>query len=262
VGDAHAKPGLRTLPLGKTSYGFGDIPWYQILHDIGDPDYYVARYDGEIRYADDALGAFIERLRALDLYDRTLMVVTADHGETLDEPTHHRYFGHEFVAYEEDARIPLIVHEPAGHRRLAAVDPGTAVPSIDVAPTILDLLGVEVPAEFEGRSLLRATRAAEEPIFTLGAYGSARVEHSVGTQRAVLRGPWRYVFNTLDRTEELYDHREDPQEARNLALALPDQTADLRRVLDDFMALPGRHNRASEPIDAELQRLRALGYLP
>lgn len=259
VGDAHSRPGLQSLPVGEGNVGFGDIPKYQLLNGIRDPDYYVARYDAEIRYADDELRTFFDRLRELDLYDHTLLVVTADHGETLDEPTHQRHFGHEFLAYEEDTRIPLIVREPATRRRLAELDRDAVVHSMDVAPTILDLLGIEIPAGFEGKSLLRAAHAADDPVFSFGAYGS-RDERTIGTQRSVLRGPWRYVLNTRDRTEELYDRRDDPGEARNVAGEQPEQLAGLRRALDDFMARPGKQNRAPILDPAERKRLEALGY--
>jgi arylsulfatase A-like enzyme len=260
VADAHAKPGQSSLPLGDSNVGFGDVPKYQILFGKTDPDYYVARYDAEIRYADDALGAFFARLRELGLYDQTLFVVTADHGETLDEPTHHRHFGHEFLAYEEDARIPLIVREPAGHRRLAALDANALFLSIDLAPTLLDLLGAEIPAAFEGQSLLRTARPPDDPVFSLGSYGSPD-ERTIGTQRGVLRGPWRYLINTKDGAEELYDRREDPHEAKDVAAAQLDQLAELRRLLAGFMAKPGQRNRASDLSAAERERLRALGYL-
>jgi arylsulfatase A-like enzyme len=261
VGDAHATPGRRTLPLGQTNIGFGDIPRYQILQGIQDPDYYVARYDAEIRYADDALGTFFERLRSLGLYDRTLIAVTADHGETLDEPTHRRYFSHGLVAYEEDARIPLVIREPAGRPRLADVEATAAVLSIDVAPTLLELLGVDVPAEFEGRSVLRGPRASEEPIFSLGSYGTMQTERLMGTQKSVLRGPWRYLINSLDGAEELYDHRNDPREERNVAATSPEVLGDLRRLLADFLANPGTRNRVSDVSPEERERLRALGYV-
>jgi arylsulfatase A-like enzyme len=261
VADAHAKPGQRTLPLGASNVGLGEIPKYQILSGQSDPDYYVARYDAEIRYVDDELGKFFARLRELDLYDHTLVAVTADHGETLADANRQRYFAHEFLTYEEDARIPLIVREPAGSRRLAALDPDTLFLSIDVAPTLLDLVGAPIPAEFEGQSLLRATRAAEDPAFSLGSYGSPD-EKTIGTQRAVLRGAWRYVYNTKDGAEELYDRSADPREANNVAAAHPEQLAELRRVLAEFMAKPGQRNRAPvlNPLDRE--RLRSLGYVP
>ena len=261
VGDAHATPGRRSLPLGDTNIGFGDIPRYQILNGNQDPDFYVARYDGEIRYADDALGEFFQRLRALGLYDRTVIAVTADHGETLDEPNHRRYFSHGLVAYEEDAHIPLIVHEPAGRRRLSGVDANAAVLSIDVAPTLLELVDAAVPAEFEGRSILRGARAPEEPIFSLGSYGTVQTERMMGTQKGVLRSGWRYLINSLDGAEELYDHRGDPHEERNVAAANSEVLADLRRVLAEFLAHPGAQNRASDVSPEERERLKALGYV-
>ena len=260
VGDAHARPGLRSLPLGDANVGFAMIPKYQILNGARDPDYYVARYDAEIRYADDALGAFFARLRELGLWSHTLTVVTADHGETLDEPTHRRYFAHEQLTYEEDARIPLIVHEPDGSRDLTDLDRDALVLSIDVAPTLLDLVGAAIPVEFEGQSLLRGPRDADEPVFSFGTY-VPREERTIGTQRSVLRGPWRYVINTLDGVEEIFDHRDDPREAHNVAATHPEEREALRRLLAEFMARPTTQNHPSDLSDAERERLKELGYL-
>lgn len=259
VGDAHAKPGQRALPLGESNIGFHDIPRYQILNGVRDPDYYVARYDAEIRYADAALGDFFATLRTSGLFDRTLVVVTADHGETLDEPNHQRYFSHGLVAYEEDARIPLIVREPAGGERLSRVDTKRPILSIDVAPTMLDLLGVEIPAAFEGRSVVPAVRADEEVIYSFGSYGTPIQEQRMGTQLSVRRGPWRYVFNTIDGREELYDHRADPAETANVGAAHPTELAELRQLVADFRK--GARNPESPLSDDEREKLRALGYV-
>jgi arylsulfatase len=261
VGDAYAKPGRRVLPLGGGNAGFGEIPKYQILNGIQDPDYYVARYDAEIRYADDAIGELVARLRALGLWERTLMAVTADHGETLDEPTHRRYFSHGLIAYEEVARIPLIVHEPAGGKRLAAVDAKKPALSIDLAHTILDLVGVAIPDAFDGRSMVRAQRTEDEIIFSFGSYGTPLTEQRLGTQLSVRRGPWRYIINSLDGAEEIYDHRSDPTESTNLASANPPELADLRRILADFRAGPGARNPESAVSEEERQKLRSLGYV-
>jgi arylsulfatase A-like enzyme len=260
VADAHAKPGRRVLPLGDSNIGFHEIPRYQILNGVQDPDYYVARYDAEIRYADAALGDFFAKLRALGLWDRTLVVVTADHGETLDEPHHQRNFTHGLVAYEEDARIPLIVHEPAG-KRLAAVDTKRPILSIDVAPTMLDLLGVEIPPAFEGRSAVPAVRADDEILYSFGSYGTPIQEQRMGTQLSVRRGPWRYVLNTIDGAEELYDHGSDPAEATNVAAAHPTELAELRRLVADFRAGKGARNPESPVGDDEREKLRSLGYV-
>ena len=261
VHDEHAKPGRQALPLGSTNVGFGDIPRYQILHGERDPDYYIARYDAEIRYADQALGEFVARLRALGLYDELLLVVTADHGETLDEANHRRYFSHGLVAYEEVSRIPLIVHEPHDQKRLGALDRNAPALTIDLAPTMLDMLGVEAPPEMEGRSMLRAPRAVDEVAYSLGSYGSVIHEKQMGTQWSLRRGPWRYIFNTLDGGEELYDHRVDPGEEHNVAAITADALEESRRLLADYMKQPAQQNRASDVSPEERERLKALGYV-
>jgi arylsulfatase A-like enzyme len=261
VGDAYAKPGRRLLPLGRGSKVFRAIPAYQILNGIQDPDYYVARYDGEIRYADDALGEFFADLKSLGLYDGALIVVTADHGETLEEPTHRRYFSHGYIAYEEVSRVPLIMHEPGRGRRLATLDAAQPVMTMDIAPTILDLAGAEIPNAFEGRSLLAGARTADAAIYSLGAYGLPRIERIVGTQFSVLRGPWRYIMNSLDGGEELYDHRGDAGETQNLAPSAPPVLGELRREIQDYLASPSARGRTSDVSPKERERLKALGYV-
>lgn len=260
LGDAMAGAKPAALRLGAGNRGFAEIPLYQILHGVRDPRYYVARYDAEIRYTDEALGDFVSQLKALDLFDGTLLAVTADHGETLDEPSHRRYFSHGLVAYEEDSRVPLVLHAVRGRRRLAAIDATRPVLSIDVAPTLLDLLGVKAPPQFAGRSILRAPRAADAAILSFGSYGSEHLEREVGTQWSVRRGPWRYVFNTIDGAEELYDHRRDGRERSNVAAEHPAELGALRRFVNAHRSAPGAHNRASEVSPDELERLRALGY--
>ncbi len=282
VGDALAlRPGPAPLALGSSDWVFGQIPAYQALEGRGDPRFYVARYDAEIRYADAALGTFFARLEDLGLWDRSLVVVTADHGETLVEPGHKRYFAHGTVAYEETVRIPLLIREAFARRRLQAVARDAPVSSLDVAPTVLGLLGVPSPAGFEGRNLLGERRSddasAERTVnnerrgihsrgaddaatLSLGAYGSEQLEKRIGTQWTVLREPWRYVRNSLDGSEELYDHRGDPTEATNVAAAQPAVVAALRAELDRYFA----HGRASSvPVEMtpeHAEALKALGY--
>ncbi len=261
VNDGKATFGTRALPAGASSWVFGAIPSYQVLGEHRDPEYYVARYDAEIRYSDDALGAFFVRLRTLGLWDRTLVVVTADHGETLADPHHHRYFSHGVVTYEEVSRVPLIVHEPGGRGRLARVDATRPVMAIDIAPTVLDLLGIEAPATFEGRSILRGAHGPETPLVSLGAYGRDELEKRIGTQFSVRRGPWRYVVNSRDGSEELYDHRDDPAERRNVAATTAAILAELRPTLQGVLAATGGAARPVDITPEHREKLRALGYV-
>jgi arylsulfatase A-like enzyme len=260
VGDSFAKPGQRELPLGAGDAVLGQIPSYQILNGNRDPDYYVARYDGEIRYADEALGDFFQELRSLRLFDSALIAVTADHGETLDEPTHRCFFSHGTIAYEEVSRVPLIVREPGGHRRLGSLDSTRPVMSMDIAPTVLDLMGFEIPSAFEGKSLLRASHDADTVIFSMGTYGSMP-QRVIGTQFSALRGQWRYIFNTLDGTEEIYDHQTDPGEQKNLVADGPSALAELRSEVQTYLTKPHAEMRVPEVSAGQRKALRALGYV-
>ena len=260
VGDAHASPRPLLLPIGSADWVMGRIPAYQVLGDRREADFYVARYDAEIRYADEALGRFFARLRQIGRWDDTLVVVTADHGETLAEPGHKRYFAHGTITYDEVVRIPLVVREPHGERRLRAAPADQAVTSLDVAPTVLDLLGQPPEPAFRGRSLLRGARPAA-PVFSFGAYGTELLEKTIGTQFSVLEGPWRYVVNSQDGSEELYDHRDDAAESRNVAVQQPARRAALRAALAGLRSESRREAQAVEMTAEHHQALRALGYV-
>jgi len=253
-------PAAPLLRIGGADWVFGEIPAYQALEGRRDPAFYVARYDAEIHYADAHLGAFFDRLRALGLLDRSVVALTADHGETLDDPGHKRYFAHGAITYEEVVRVPLVVREPGGGTRLRAVAADRPVALVDLAPTLLDLLGQPVPSAFEGRDLLHTPPVEDEPLFSLGAFGSDRLEKEIGTQFSVRRGPWRYVVNTRDGAEELFDHRTDPAEQRNVAAAFPAVRASRAAELGAFLsrrvsAMP----MTQDP--AQIEALRSLGYV-
>lgn len=252
----------KDLPIGETDWEYGEIPRYQLLGDSTDANYYVARYDAEIRYMDGALGRFFGELKKRGLYDDTLIAVTADHGETLVEQGHQRYFSHGVITYEEVVRIPLVVREPHGEKKLAAVQRERPLSSLDLAPTLLELAGSPIPGGFQGRNLLRATLDPEEPIVSLGGYGTENLEQGIGTQFSVRRGPWRYIVNTKGGAQELYDHRDDPVEAKNV-IAEPGKAdvAALRARIDGTVG----ETRVAAPAptigEDQAAGLRALGYV-
>ncbi len=259
VGDGPAAE-PRLLPIGASDWVLRQIPAYQALEGRRDAAFYVARYDAEIRYADEQLGRFFDRLRQLGLYDESVVAVTADHGETLDDPGHKRYFAHGAITYEEVVRVPLVVREARGGRRLHAVAADRPVGLIDLAPTLLDLLGQPVPPTFEGRDLLRAAPSEDEAIFSLGAFGTDVLEKEIGTQFSVRRGPWRYIVNSPDGSEELFDHRTDPTEQHNVAGAEPALREARAAELRAFLA---RRVPAAPMTEdpAQIEALRSLGYV-
>ncbi|MDP8235256.1 MAG: sulfatase, partial [Candidatus Erginobacter occultus] len=128
-------------------YG-GDIDGRDYIHndrvhpgmDPEDLERIIALYDGEIAFTDKHIGMVIEKLKELDLFDRTLIVITGDHG---DEFFEHGNKGHRLTLYEEVIRVPLIIRIPEKVNRSGRVE--TTVGIIDIAPTILDRLGVSPP---------------------------------------------------------------------------------------------------------------------
>jgi arylsulfatase A-like enzyme len=126
-----------------------DIPAYQRIE--GEHNYfdYVDRYDGEIRYVDEALGLLIEQLKAQGLWDDAVVIFTADHGESMGE--HGIYFTHHLHVWEETVRVPLVVRLPQtlSPRRVQSL-----CSPMDLMPTLLEYLHITPAGQFDGRSLL------------------------------------------------------------------------------------------------------------
>jgi arylsulfatase A-like enzyme len=218
----------------------------------GDLEHIVACYDAEIRSMDRAFGRLMDGLRDRGLDAHTLIVFTSDHGEEFGE---HGSVGlHAHTLFHELLRVPLVVRRPRGEYGGARV--GTQVSGIDVAPTILDAVGIDPPAVFEGRSLLPAIEGTEPlpPLPTLSAMdGLGRL--------AVRDGRWKLIS-----PGGLYDLSADPGEQHNLRRANEACRARRRimreQVLAWAAARPAYRGPTVDPnLDEELgQRLRALGY--
>lgn len=210
-----------------------------------------ALYDGCIRYADDRVGALFNRLRELQIYERSLIVVLSDHGEEFLE---HGMLIHDQGGYDELARIPLLVKFPDGTYG------GLRVPQIaamvDVLPTILDAVGVEGPRHAQGKSLLPVV-AEGEPM-----HDAMHMYNVIATDR------WKL----LDGTKELYDLENDPDETVNVWDEHPEVVKQLRDQLDtwirrdiknrkDFERSVAATEGDVELTQGEIEELRALGYL-
>jgi arylsulfatase A-like enzyme len=199
---------------------------------IEDLEWCRAQYDAEVRALDDAVAELLDHLDGLGVLERTLIVVLGDHGESLGE--HGVFFEHHGL-YDVTMRPPLILHAPG---RIAA---GQQVESVvmtpDLAPTILELLGLPVPAGMEGRSVL--TTLAGQPPST----GRQRVVASEATwmckwayrtdeyKLIVAREPDLYGGPPV----ELYDLAADPEETVNLADIRPDVRDAMRAEFEGWL---------------------------
>jgi len=262
VGDRYYNERRSLLPVATNDYAPGAIPTYQVLGGNRAPDYYVARYDAAIRAADDSLAGFFNALKSDGTFDPAFIVLVADHGETLDDPSHRMFFSHSVVAYREDIHVPLIVKEPKGLRRFASIPIDLRIDSIDIAPTLADELGIRPPEGAEGRDLLRFPARPTEPVFAFGEYGSRNIERIRGTQFGILRGTLHYLLNTRDRTAELYDWATDPMEHLNIAAEHPGVVTEFQTALRRFFVQHhlGTH-RSPEITSDRMKQLRSLGYI-
>ena len=231
-----------------------------------------ALYAGEVAYTDHLVGTFVDGLAELGLLDQTLLVVTSDHGEEfLEHPEIEKRFyndprklwgiGHGHSQFQELLSVPLIVRFPG--RVPAGRRVGAMVQTLDLAPSILEWEGLDVPPTMSGVSLLgaldgRATRSYAFSEFIM--YGDER--------KAYREGDWKVILGPKLETGELYDLATDPGETVNLKDRRPETFRRLARRLVATQLKAARLGKAqagdSRPvvIDEETrQELHALGYL-
>lgn len=220
-----------------------------------------AAYDSEVTYIDQHIENVLRKLEEFDVRRRTIIILTADHGELLYE--HERGFGHYRYLYQETALVPLIIAFPALLPQNTNVD---AIAELrDLAPTILDLLGISAPPEFEGRSLVGLMNGEEPENFYL-AYTMREPWTFLtdGPAHALRVGHWKLI-HFEDGTDLLFDLSADPQEQMNLAEKRPDITNPLRDRLFNMVHNQMKRAISVRPPDSipeeTLERLRSLGYI-
>jgi len=224
----------------------------------------VARYDEEIAFTDAQLGELLDGLGRLGLAERTVVAVTADHGEGLMD---HGHMEHGVHVYEEQVRVPLLIRWPG--RIAAGLRFDEPVALLDLAPTLGELLELPAPdAGFEGRSLAPALLGRETlrpaPVFLYRRHfsGERRGDQFVkGEKLGVREGRFKYIDGPEEGTRELFDLEADPGERRNLVAEQPETAAALGALVEGWRA--GRSGPANQPLQIspeERRRLEALGY--
>lgn len=205
----------------------------------GPQDPTVRRYMAEGAKDDAAIGELLATLGELGLRERTLVVVTADHGETLS--TAHQgksndgipiRFHHSASNFEETTRVPILLSLPGVIPKGKSVD--ARVRSIDIAPTVLDVLGLEPHPRMAGQSMLGLAKGGTEP------EGRVAVTEGRGT-RSILYGTWHLLVYDAEASHDggagfaghdaLFDLASDPGERRDLAASRPEMVAEMRARL-------------------------------
>jgi arylsulfatase A-like enzyme len=264
-------------PVDRMRFALDAIVTKQMELSKADLEQLIGLYDGEVLSADAQVGLLLKALDELDERKDTIVVFSADHGEDLYE--HNRYLYHACSIYDSALRIPMILALP--DRAGAGTRYAPIVEMIDLAPTLLELVGIEPLPSFEGASMVAqvsgrergdaaAAEAEKGPVATSEWY-DPKLMKSLQTVRT---SKWRYISNPEGLTpkcvppgdyyrvarEELYDLEADPREQTNVAAGHPD-------VVEALSAFTQQGHAAATddqplPVDPKLsEELRSLGYL-
>ncbi len=215
---------IRALMM-KTVWGRNLLKGWagRLVEERDDKGYIDSLYDDEILYVDKQVSEVISWLKGAEIYDETIIVITADHGELLGE--HNIFYDHHGL-YEGDIHVPLIIKSPGLPRNVRVKG---FVTHEDIAPTILQLLGISVDAEFDGESLVEAVRRGRA-----GRRFVVSLENTRMTKRAIRTERWKLiqtmrpdVYGNPAGYLELYNLEKDPEEKENLAESEEEVLKDL-----------------------------------
>jgi arylsulfatase len=221
-------------------------PYFELPYDgrgvarVSTPDPAPARatelhnlYLGEARYLDGYLQRLFDTMRSSGVYDRSIVAVTADHGEEFRE---HGGWWHGTALYEEQVHVPLIIkraHEPEPGRRRS-----DAARSIDIGPTLVAAAGLPIPDAFQGIDLFQGTVA--EPLL-------AEEDLEGNRLTSIHSGEWKLIIANADNPRglpptELFNLSDDPSERSNLAVRENDRVSEMLAQLDQMRARIASHH--------------------
>jgi arylsulfatase A-like enzyme len=226
----------------------------------------ISLYKGEICFVDHYLGRLFNILKLLKIYEKSLIIITSDHGDAFGE---HKDYEHGNTIYQEQIKVPLIIKFP--YSKFAGKVINSQVRSIDILPTILDFLNIKPTNNLEGRSLLPLL---EDPY--LNICNEVYIDHNLD-DRIILKGiikdnRWKYIYTIKSDKrdikklgfEELYNLKEDPKELNNLVNKRPNILNYLRNKLAYYQkyCTSKAFTAPKAKLDKQtIKQLKALGYL-
>lgn len=223
----------------------------------------IRLYDAEIAYSDDQLGRIIAAARDAAPDDNLLTIVTSDHGESMGE--HQLFWSRQL--YDPTLLVPLIVVPPDAYGILSR-EISSQVSLIDVAPTILDLLGIEPAVEMDGVSFTGLLHGETQDSTGPAVSELFDVDHVVPSIRSVREDRWKLIYRypgadgnaPLGKpVPELYNLHADPREAKNLVELGEGIPVHLQEIIDENIDSSHAPELALTP--EERERLRSLGYV-
>jgi len=228
-------------------------PWFLYVHLMGPHSPYVPRepyrsmfcstnteaspkdmqsllnaYDAEIAYTDAQVGRLIDRLKQEGLYDNTCIVLLADHGEQFYE---HGEWGHGISLYEEELRVPLVIKFP--HNRFAGKTVHEILESVDIAPTLCEIVGTPPDPRFQGHSIMAWLEKDQPPEKNIG-FASLSLEQKSATMAR--NAQFKYVDDRVAQRFYWFDMQNDPRET--IPITTPTtEMASLKRHSEHIAAM-------------------------
>ncbi len=228
-----------------------DVAWIQAL------------YHGEISYQDEHVGVFLDALKAQGRLDDTIVVVTNDHGEEIHD---HGSFGHGWTLYEEMIRAPLVIHYPPLFPKASVVDDITE--HVDLAPTLVEALGLPPMKGTEGTSFLPALHGSveQEPRYAIAISDNGKRSIHIGNWKLEIskKKGWKQLFEITSPVAETRDRRADAELAGRLCeIYMGEGMATPSKLHRKTGVGGGTRFRAQDAnMDAETRKqMEALGYL-
>jgi arylsulfatase A-like enzyme len=258
------KPDQKYLSLFESNYN-GTLPQHistKLIDQINngevkpneeDKQHIINTYDAEIRSMDDSFGLLMDVLKKKKLYANTLIIFTSDHGEEFGE--HGRWATHSHTLFNELLHVPLIIKLPGSKYASRKVD--HLVRSIDILPTVMDLLDEKISKDFEGISLVPFMKGIRprNPMFAVSQRDMTKTY--APNYWSIMTRKWK-LFN-----EKLYNLLHDPGELADVSASHEALKKDLRKYANRYMRRK-RVKSSTKKItmdDALKERLKSLGYL-
>lgn len=219
-----------------------------------------ALYDGQLTYIDSQIGHLLNELKKAGLYDNTLIIITADHGDAFGE---HGFFTHSQAPYEELVRVPLIIKFPKSLHAGEVIK--NQVRLIDVMPTIIDYLNLETGLKLSGFSLLNyldnnraLNREVDFPEYAVTEIYNQRHNLDVISIRTE---EFKYI-HFKNKDDELYDLKADPSEKNNIIKQKPEVAQRFSQMLPPILAQRNEKRVNKVTLDkGTVEELKALGYI-
>jgi arylsulfatase A-like enzyme len=228
-------------------------PFFLWVH-LDDPEVASdASYNAAVTAADAAAGKLIATLRASKLYDDALIVVAADHGQSLGA---HGEQTHGVFLYDDTVHVPLLLKLPANQSAGKRVVAKARL--VDVAPTILEIADVPVPSQMQGQSLLRIAKSnSDQPVYSISTFP----QQAFGWSPLESWRAGKYLYIKAPKPE-LYDLSADPGATRNLAQTSKATLDTIAGQLEAFdRRFSGNVSGGPELTSSEMQKLASLGYV-